>query len=455
MKTIKFKLIFFVLYAVLAGCQKDYLEVRSDKRIFVPSTLEDFQNILDNTSVFTVGSTPSVIMNMSDDFYITDAGWNSLIPREKTPYTWNSVIGEADVYWQLLYQRVFYANVVLDGLSEMDGKQRQDVNWNYLKGTALFYRAFAFYYLAQLYTKPYIKGMPGTDPGVPLRLTGDVDAKYPRGTVAQLYDRIFSDLSEAAGLLPDNSAYTTRPVKVAAYAMLARVNLSLAAYADAEKYADAALKIRNVLLDYDSIDPAPRRPFPLALPQGDNKEILWHTSLLGTFMRSAFTYADTTLYGSYDEFDKRRVLFFLAADSKNANFKGSYSGDNYCFSGLAVDEMFLIKAECLARRGETNAAMNNLNMLLVKRWVKDKFAPYQAADAEDALQMILTERRKELVGRGTRWSDLRRLNLDGKYAVAQVRNLNGVKYVFAPEDVSKYMLLLPQDEINKFGYQQN
>jgi starch-binding outer membrane protein, SusD/RagB family len=454
MGNMKLKLIVILFFMTLMGCQKDYLEVRNNKSIFVPSTLEDFQNILDNTSSFSVGNTTSIIMNKSDDFYITSEAWNSLVVREKNTYIWKSVIDETNAYWLLLYQQIFYANVVLDGLEEMKGSGKMENNWHYLKGTALFYRAYAYYNLAQLYTKPYIVGMSGTDPGVPLRLTGDVDAKYPRGTVAQVYNQMINDLRESIDLLPNNTAYKTRPTKVSAHAMLARINLAIASYEEAENYVDAALKIKSVLLDYDLISSAPRRPFPLALPN-NNEEIIWYTSLLGTFMRSAFTYADTTLYASYDSFDKRKSLFFLTSNNKNANFKGSYSGDNYCFSGLAVDELYLIKAECLARRGETTASMKMLNMLLVKRWVKDKFSPLQASNSVEALEIILTERRKELIGRGTRWADLRRLNQDQKYAVTQVRILNGDKYVFAADDMSKYLLLLPLDEILKFGYEQN
>jgi len=450
----KLKLVLLMLIVSTIGCKKDFLEVRSNKRAFVPSSLEDYQQILDNTEVFCVRASTSIIVNTSDDFYITDAGWAGLSATEKNAYIWSSNAEDTYNYWASLYTQVFYANVVLDGLLQMKASDQESHKGRALKGAALFYRSFAYYNLAQLFTKPYIVGTNGMDPGVPLRLTADVDAKYPRGTIAQLYEQIMNDFNSAVSFLPDNADYKTRPTKAAAYAMLARTNLAIGAYADAEITANKALQIRSSLLRYELIDPKPRRPFPLALPNS-NDEIIWYAAMSGPFMRSTLTYADSLLYQSYESDDQRKTLFFLNQGGHKANFRGSYSGNTSAFTGLAVDELYLIRAECLARRGETSLAMADLNALLVTRWKKDKFTPLQANDANDALNLILIERRKELIGRGTRWSDLRRLNCEINHKVTQVRNLQGKQYVLSPDDLSRYIFLIPQDEITLTGIAQN
>ncbi|MFP9100715.1 RagB/SusD family nutrient uptake outer membrane protein [Flavobacterium sp. RHBU_24] len=96
-------------------------------------------------------------------------------------------------------------------------------------------------------------------------------------------------------------------------------------------------------------------------------------------------------------------------DGNGHSYWGSYDGSPLPFSGIATDEIYLIKSECLARAGKFTEAMQVLNTLLEKRWIAGTFFPLSATGTA-ALDIILSERRKELVLRGLRWSDLRRLN---------------------------------------------
>lgn len=444
-----------IVLAVLcgAGCQEDFLEVRSNKDQFTPTTLNDFQNILDNPEVFAQNNTPGAILNAADDFYVTDAGFSGLSVRDRSAYLWSAGADETNNYWAPLYRQVFYSNVVLDGLDQMkEGKSTE--LWKTLRGTALFYRSYAYYTLALMFTRPYTMDMAGTDPGVPLRLVADAGKNYPRGTVEQVNRQVISDLQEAAGLLPGRTGYKTRPGRTAALALLARASLAAAAYGEAEKYAGQALELNHTLLEYGTIDSLPRRPFPLCLPDS-NEEVIWYASASSTFARAAQTFADSALYGSYQPGDRRRSLYFLPSGAGRAGFKGSYTGDNYFFTGLATDEMYLIKAECLARRGAVAEALEALNTLLSSRWDRSLFRPLAASGAEETLALVLAERRKELIGRGTRWADLRRLNQDPHFKVTLVRELQGQRYELRPEESGRYVFPIPQAEVTQFGLAQN
>jgi len=66
----------------------------------------------------------------------------------------------------------------------------------------------------------------------------------------------------------------------------------------------------------------------------------------------------------------------------------------------------------------------------------------------------LKERRKELLFRGLRWTDLRRLNLDPRFAVTLARNVSGQIYSLPPED-PRYAWPIPDDEIQASGIPQN
>ncbi len=66
-----------------------------------------------------------------------------------------------------------------------------------------------------------------------------------------------------------------------------------------------------------------------------------------------------------------------------------------------------------------------------------------AIDAEEAKVKVLQERRKELIFRGTRWSDLRRLNLEGA-GIGLNRIINGVTYTLPPND-ARWVMLIPRE----------
>jgi len=161
---------------------------------------------------------------------------------------------------------------------------------------------------------------------------------------------------------------------------------------------------------------------------------------------------DSLLYQSYSDSDLRKTIFF----KKNTGFytfKGSYEGSNTMFSGLATDEVMLMRAECLARSGNAGAAIDVLNSLLITRWKSNYFVPLTAIDAKDALAKILLERRKELLRRGFRWMDIKRLNKEGENIVMS-RVVAGQTYTITANSL-RYTFPIPDDIILLTGMQQN
>lgn len=439
--------------AAMTACSDEWLDVRRDKSLIVPTTLEDFQLLLDSPNEFVENNTPTITLNAVDDFFVTDAGWNALGVYDRTAYIWELPIDEVRNFWAPGYRQVFYANIVLEGLDDMEDSKGTP-QWNALKGSALFYRSYAFFCLAQLFTRPYVMDMDGQDPGIPLRLSSDFAQVYPRGTVKEVYEQITTDLSQSVDLLPDHTAFRNRPTKQAAHALLARVYLAIGAYDEADMHAQQALAAGGTLLDYNTVDPTPARPFPVPLPEG-NDEVIWFASSVSIYMRTSNTFVDTLLYASYEDTDLRKQLFFTDAIGPSARFRGTYSGGTLLFTGLTTAELYLVRAECRARKDDTDGAMRFLNALLENRWKSSTFSPFVADSPEEALTIVLAERRKELTGRNTRWTDLRRLNQDPRFAVVQRRVLNGETYILQPDDASRYCYPFPQDEINQYGYEQN
>src|SRR5687768_16246125 len=143
-----------------------------------------------------------------------------------------------------------------------------------------------------------------------------------------------------------DSGRKNRPSVPAAFALLARIYLSMGKFTAAKAYADSCLHRNARLMDYNNLDAA--NPFP-----ANNEEVLYQSNLLSTtyvFYENSFT-IDPTLYNSYSGEDLRKKLFFMTGNAGLPVPQFNYSGNAAKFSGLATDEVYLIRAECNARLG--------------------------------------------------------------------------------------------------------
>lgn len=440
-----------ILSIPLVSCKK-YLDEKAVKSLVVPRTLDDLQALLDLHDYMNKRG-PHITELIADNYYMKTADFLSRDLDLRQQYLWDpnaATIGA----WNLGYQQpVYYANVVLDVLPEINPSENDKARYNAIKGSALFYRAFAFQRLSDLFCKPYSTSA-NSDPGIVLRLSAAIEDKSVRSTVQQTYDQIINDLKLAAELLPEVSLFPTRPNKAAVYGVLARTYLTMRDYVNAGHYADLYLQKYNSLIDFNTLFPLKNPPF-----ERFNKETIYYSVPTFTnFLASARARIDSTLYKSYADNDLRKVVYYQANTGVNAGtygFRGSYEGTtpSTCFDGIATDEMYFIRSECFARSGQTVAALDDLNMVLSTRWKTGFFTPFTVSNADEALRIILTERRKELVYRGLRWSDIRRLNLEGAN-ITLTRIINNVTYTLPPNDL-RSVLLIPPTVISMTGVEQN
>lgn len=439
-------------WGIISCNKKDFLDEKPNSNVVVPTTLEDFQQLLDNEA--TLSLTPALGEISADNFYIMPNYWQVLGKKEKNAYIWAADIyeGEGKVAdWNTPYEQVLYANVVLDGLKNVAVTTGNQQQWNNLKGAALFIRAYAFYNLAQVFALPYKAETATTDLGIPLKLTPNVDEVVKRATLEETYTQILNDLLTAKDLLPDAiTAYLNRPNKPAANALLSRVYLSMRNYEQAGAFADNCLELYHALIDYNTKELTSSRPF-----DRNNAETMYQSRFSETNVVKSNTncIVDTLLYSQYAVNDLRRSLFFTVNTTGKINFKNSYNQSAFGFTGFATDEMYLTRAECRARAGNVAEAMSDLNTLLKQRWKTGTFIPYTALTATEALDTILIERRKEMPLRGVRWTDIRRLNLE-KPTITPARILNNQSYTL-PANSSRYALPIPPDAIVMGHYVQN
>lgn len=449
------KIIILPILLAFLACD-DKLDLKPTSSAILPETVEDLEMLLDNEVNMYTTSFPQY---SGDEYFIPTIGdWQSTFFIS----TRNAAIWKPDIYegeveildWNESYQAIFYCNSVLDVLSEQDisnNLERQN-----LKGWALFARAYHFFDLAGVFAKPFDQNTAGTNLGIPLKLSADINEIVQRSTVQQTYDKIIKDALEASELLPTDiqDGKKNRPSKVAVYAFLARVYLSMRQYDLAEVYADKALAIYSTLTDFNTLDKNTTRPFTF-----NAEETIYYSRVNATdnFNNAALTLTygiNTDLIELYEVSDLRRQIYFQINGIGNYNMKPINSLSSP-FTGLATDEIYLIKAECLARRDEAVEAMNILNQLLSTRWDREAgtYQDEQAENAIEALDMILTERKRALIWRGLRWIDLRRLNMEG-LNITISRKVGDEIYNLEPNS-PLYVFPIPNDEVALSGLEQN
>jgi tetratricopeptide (TPR) repeat protein len=438
-------LIFIIIFS-FSSCKK-FLETKSVSTLSTPSTLDDLQALLDNPEL---SYSIAMMYGGTDEYYITDQDWPNQSEIDQQVYLWDKNFNDY-TDWSLGYKVVYYANNVLLNLKTVASKG-SETKKNTIEGTALFLRSHSFYNLTQLFAPQYDPNSASTDLGIVLRLNADINEKSFRSTVEASYDQIIKDLAKAVELLPESSTTIIRPDKATCYALLARVYLQMGKYDKAKEMADACLAIKSTLLDYNTLLPVNNfYPFPTFK---NNPEILYYYQTdrpLNAY--DLVAKVDSNLYNSYAPDDLRKdILFYDNGDNTHA-FTGNYTGEYALFNGLAVDEVYLIRAEANIRLGNLIDGVKDLKTLLDKRWKTGTFI-VPSLNVEQALQFVLEERKKELYNRGIRWSDLKRLNKDSKYASKLKRVLNNQTYELIPNDF-RYTFLIPREIISITSLPQN
>ncbi|MXN91144.1 RagB/SusD family nutrient uptake outer membrane protein [Flavobacterium sp. Sd200] len=456
MKNKRNSIIFFLAsFTILTSCKK-YLDAKSDQSLVVISTVQDLQSLLDNDLTVN-GMNPNADAASSDDYYVSYASFQSFSYEQfRNLYTWQPTnvfnpYTNVTNDWTQLYNTVYIANVVLDNLDKIVKTESNASAWDNVKGQAQFLRAYAFLKAASIWSLAYDDRTSESDLGIPLRLTSDFNIPSVRSTVAETYNQIVTDANAAVRLLPNTSVHSQRSCKPAAYALMAKAYLAMRQYNKAGLYADSCLKIYNTLVDFNTFNTASAYPITQF-----NKEVIYNTyngGAGGQLTNITNAKIDTVLYRLYASNDLRKTLYFKVNADGSMAFRGSYYGTAQLFSGIATDEVYLIRAECHARATNISAAMGDLNTILIKRYKTGAFIPLTASDPSDALSKILLERQKELVMRGTRWMDIKRLNKEG-YGISLKRILNGQTYILPANDL-RFALALPDDIITLSGMQQN
>ncbi|MFD2556797.1 RagB/SusD family nutrient uptake outer membrane protein [Sphingobacterium tabacisoli] len=472
MKTNILSILSGICLLLLSSCEK-YLDIKP-KGYVIPQTVEEYERILNNAKMTKLLS--DGIEQLADDFYnptlvkdnrIQEVDYRLYfwLPSPYTTpedYTYNS-------YWNMMYAAIYQYNAILNGIDQATGatEERKKI----ARAKALVGRSICYFYLANLYTQQYNETTATSSPGIPLVTSNDITQKLPnRGTVKETFDFILKGFEDAISDLPTTSLSNFEINRAGAYGWLARTYLSMNKYKEARLAAEEALKINSTLVDYNTqytvfqpeegpaiYTPKSGHIFIRPDEQPENLNIVYYGYTRGM----AFQYIAKETESLFDPKDLRRINLVPSYISNSEPYakwdkKYMYMGySSYEYSaGPSTPEMQLIKAEGLARNGQVIEALVPLNLLRKNRIATDSYQPIVSTDKNTVLDIIYKERRRELLFKGIRWFDMRRLNSDPDFGFTAKHELADGTFIELKPGNPRYVLSIPDPAITD-GITQN
>lgn len=337
--------------------------------------------------------------------------------------------------WNQAYQLINNCNMVLDAadiLTTHSDEEKAEVKK--VKGELYYLRASYYLMLVNLYGKPYTPSTAATEPGVPVKLSPNVEDKdFERASVADVYTQIVSDLNDAETLLASASAPASiyHPGVEAVYILRSRVALYMQDWATAKTYAQKAIDRDGYLLNLQEVSSA---SYPL---NKQNAEVVFSNgaSMLGNILFvnlgntntyyevSPTWYLSDNLYSLFSDDDYRKTTYITTADDLTNSFPtyhkvdcsiasyGKYKEVSDVFS-VRTAEAYLNMAEAEAQLGNDGEACRWLSKLRQNRIANGGTVGLAGAEL---INFVREERERELFLEGQRWFDLRRYMVDAKY----------------------------------------
>lgn len=369
--------------------------------------------------------------------------------------------------YERYYQLILGANAVIDYIDQVSDEEQKI---NYVLAQAYALRGFLYFKLVNIFGEP-VNSNPNAL-GVPLKLNSGVEieeAALERKTVKQVYDQILIDMLEAERLyktLPEEKQFdkdyrTSLPM---VQLILSRVYLYLEDWKKAADYAEQLMQNNQFkLLDLNSVALETENGYPnfkTYHAYAESSEVIWLYGSVNDMGGLVMTYAGTAnpkdnnrimhayfkasdeLMDSFEETDLRKERYIIRkpvrddrgievwtpmAIGKLSVSIPEYTGivlNNYyrpvTASGvfgrsLRLSEAYLNYAEAKAmmfKEGTdgngANDAKEALDELRSHRFATADFEALEISDAEELVQFVRDERRRELCFEDHRWYDLRR-----------------------------------------------
>jgi len=365
-------------------------------------------------------------------------------------------LAATDIKYSKLY---FIINNVANAvIASADNAAGDRSKANQYKAEAYVLRAYFHYMLVNFYAKAYNPATASSDAGIPyIKEDNVISEPNVKSTVAEVYSNILADIDAALQLnsLPKTNVNTMRAGLGFAYAVKAKVLLSMRRYEDALAAANQSLEINNTIEDHRTYEPVGDVPFiKAATAVGEN---LFYASgaVSGPSYRAISLEITKNYYEPGNIINKYIQPYYEDEGGTDLNGVAGaqvwYTFDYAVNSGgLSSIDCYLTKAECLARSGATqniNGAMAIINSIRQKRNHPTGYTPLTANTEQQAMAYLKKLSRIEFLYTYKNYVNIKRWNTEDAYKETISRTINGVSYQLKPES-PLWIFPFPQNATN-------
>ena len=319
----------------------------------------------------------------------------------------SSANASAAALWGSVYNTVYLANFIIERLPDVPGVPTAERNR--VMGTAYFLRGYA--YFVALYTFG----------GVPEVLTTDIETNrnIPRASASDILQLIEDDFDEGLSLLPSESVNAGFAGKNAVRSALAKLNLYLENWSQAEQFATSVIQsgLYTLESDFSSLveeDFTDEAIFEMGYTLSDDPGTNNNIGLNNLFVGRREIIPSNELIVKLASSESGDRFSSISFDVNNLNGSdngwsvakyGTADADNNNVVVFRLGELYLIRAEARARQGKVtgaNSALDDINALRARA-----NAPLVPSVSQSQMLSIIEEERVfELAFEGNRWYDL-------------------------------------------------
>lgn len=383
-------------------------------------------------------------------------------------------------YWVDTYRLVNRANLVIEGVTAaIERGVISEAEGNDYIGQALFFRAFSHYELLNFFARPYKHTADASHMGVPYRTKAsnslssiEENMNLGRGSVAENYVQLFSDLDEAESKM---TSKTTRSVKngivyaskEAAIALKTRVYLSKGDYAKVITEANKLDGLYTLTAD-------PNAPFAnnygnsesvFSLENSATNNPSVNGALASQYNGRALIAISPIIWNqpAWLATDKRRGTSLIKQVTSGGN--SFLLSNKYKDTSNLSDASPLIRyAEVLLNRAEAKARLGDASYLADLNMVRNRSLANPATEAYtgfgsavDGVNAILMERRIEFLAEGLRWNTIHRLQQDNLTPMNGVpaKYRNGQNPTWADYNIGTPYVINPASDVPAIPYSEN
>ena len=479
------------LLLIISACT-DFLDEVPDNRVAL-NDLEKAAQLL--TNAYSSAS-PAFTDMMSDDVSWTRG--TTIRPSQALLYSWEDDLSDPTepdsptFFWFQTYDAIAHANEVLALIDDLPANTEEEESLKKaVKGEALLTRAYGHFMLVNIFSEHF--QFQGSDLGIPYVSEPETEflVSYERASVKRVYDKIEDDLLDGLKLV-DDSFYANSGKyhfnKNAALAFASRFYLFKNDFTRCLQYSnellggDPSAFVRDMTSEEFQLAKSSITGYPKLYSSPDLPSNIMLMRKISLVQRPDFGFGPSnSFYGSLfatrpfaSSTDERENPALVKGD--NATFPLRYEGlferssinsntglPYHIAIAFRGEEVLLNRAEANAFLGNVDAVIADLQILSEKRYsgsdinltmelLRQFFGAENDpsfSDVDILLNYIILERRKEFIGQGMRWFDLKR------YQIGVVHDLiDGSTITLSGNDERK-AIQIPQSAIDVGGLEPN